>query len=98
MSASQKKFKGVATTVIAEEGVVKGVYHGTIVCQLREEGKLLVLNSGGWLTNTTKARMNAFSRQYCDGKYSVRQVKGEWIVTVLGQCDRPFADGMIIKL
>lgn len=48
------------------------------------------LNSGGFMTATTKQRMNEFSN------VSVSQKKGEWTVTANGK-DIPFKDGMVIK-
>lgn len=55
-------------------------YHATIVAKRDTNGRI-TLNSGGWRTNTTKARMNQALHHWGTGYY-VQQVKGEWLVGV----------------
>jgi hypothetical protein len=60
------------------------VLHQTAIVKYRRNGEI-VLNSGGWKTVTTKARMNEFS------PVSVRQSAGEWFANGI-----EFEDGMVI--
>lgn len=63
------------------------------------DGDTVTLNSGGWMTVTTKRKMcqaaNQFGLRFC-----VFQRKGEWYVNVrntansFGALDMPFFDGM----
>lgn len=66
-----------ATTVKVEQGVGRVTYHDTDVVVWNE--KIVTLNTGGWRTATTKARMNQTSNQFGLG-YQVYQEKGEWYI------------------
>lgn len=66
-------------------------YHDTNVVTVTPDNTI-ILNSGGWHSNTTKARFN----EYADS-VAVSQAKGLWTVyTAKGRY--PFADGMTITL
>tara|TARA_R110002012_G_scaffold316336_1_gene531167 strand:+ start:35 stop:352 length:318 start_codon:yes stop_codon:yes gene_type:complete len=53
----------------------------------------VVLDSGGWLTVTTKARMNEFT------DLSIYQDNYQWFVDgIVSNTSIPFADGMTIQL
>mgnify|MGYP005828582813 FL=1 len=53
----------------------------------------VVLDSGGWLTVTTKARMNEFT------DLSIYQDNYQWFVDgIVSNASIPFADGMTIQL
>ena len=54
----------------------------------------IVLNTGGWFTVTTKARMNQASCQYGLG-YRVNQNNGVWAVQYKGQTYQ-FVDDMCV--
>ena len=45
-------------------GVVHVYLHAT--CIARVYADHIVINSGGWRTNTTKSRLNAILREYCN--------------------------------
>ncbi len=77
-----KKVSGVATSVSTINGVTSVVYHNTTVVQF--DSKTITLNTGGWQTVTTKARMNQASSQFNLG-YGVSQVKGKWFVDFKGK-------------
>lgn len=72
-------------------GLIEVVYHKTPVVGYLSHGSI-VLNTGGWLTVTTKDRINQLS------PIPVFNVKGEWFVTVLheggGRCITPYRDGI----
>jgi len=81
--------------VFHEGGIVKVKLHNTYVFCMSENGTI-VLNSGGWQTNTTKTAINrAFSQLNIDGHIS--QVKGQWFVTFNGE-KYSFKDGMGLSL
>ena len=73
--------------------VLKVVYHNTEVVQVKED-RYVVLNTGGWYTNTTKRRMNQASRQYKLG-VSVYQSGFTWYVAI-GEDIMPYYDGIVI--
>lgn len=69
--------------------------HGTDILTFRPNGEV-VYNSGGWLTVTTKDRLNSFG---ADG-IRISQEAGRWSVYRIGHWDgalTDFYDGMTIK-
>ena len=60
----------VHTSVYTEDGYTRVVYHSTCVVKFNQDK--IILNSGGWYTQTTKNRMNQASSQYNLG-YQVYQ-------------------------
>ena len=90
--AQQSKLGTVATKVKKEGGVTGIKYHATNVVEFT--GTMIVLDSGGWRSATTKTRMNQASNQFNLG-YSVWQKSREWFVTFKGvTCE--FYDGMVL--
>jgi hypothetical protein len=89
----------VATSVFSEDGYTKVVYHQTVVCKWNEQE--IILDSGGWQTNTTKTRMNQASNQYALG-FQVFQRDFDWFVAFYDEgyfnenAVIEFDDGMII--
>ena len=81
------------TSVIMEDNVLLITYHSTIVVKVSDDE--LILNSGGYQTNTTKRRMNQASLQYQLG-FSVYQSDFCWYVAYNGDII-PFKDNMILK-
>lgn len=71
-----------ATTVRTEFGVGKlsVVYHSTEVVKVAMDGTV-TLNTGGWRTATTKARMNQAANEF-GLSFSVYQEKGDWFVAL----------------
>ena len=82
------------TKVTEADGMTCVKLHNTIV--VRFNASEVILNSGGWKTVTTKARMNQAANEY-NLPYQVYQDKGEWYVNVLDKTFT-FQDGMIIKI
>jgi hypothetical protein len=66
-------------------------YHSTEIVTYYSDGSVR-LNSGGWQTSTTKARINAFSPK----GINVWQQLGSWYVTTPNG-DFEFEDGMVIS-
>jgi len=73
-----------ATTVYVEDGWTVVRYHQTDVVRFREGGPI-ILNTGGYRTVTTKARMNQASNQFGLG-YQVTQNNFTWYVSYEDKC------------
>lgn len=85
-----------ATTVASNgDGSTAVTYHKTKVVVWNDQ--FITLNSGGYLTNTTKLRMNQAAVVHNLG-YSIAQTKGKWNVYTNHQWDHPmpFFDGMML--
>lgn len=92
--ASMQKVGRTATTIRTDAGVTRVRYHQTDVVQFTAD--VITLDSGGWRTATTKARMNQASHQFNLG-FRVYQERGVWWVWMLADGSRvAFADGMTI--
>lgn len=82
--AQNKVFRGVHTSVTRPTpNSIEGFYRGTKVASLTtfEDGlRTIYLNNGGWMTATTKLRMNQFAAEFCDNAFSVYQKDREWYV------------------
>lgn len=97
-------FKTKAATVVIDsspkaDGTETAViYHQTAVVKFATSGQVW-LNSGGWRTVTTKARMNQVSEYYGLG-FRVYQKGGKrnWFVTLPTGETVPFADGMSFQV
>ena len=65
------------TTIYHEGNHTCVKYHATDVVKFNDNE--IILNSGGWHTNTTKMRMNQTSRQF-GLRFNVYQKDFEWFV------------------
>lgn len=92
--AQQHQVGRTATTISTEDGETRVTYHSTAVVKFT--AKRVTLNSGGWMTATTKTRMNQASRQFGLG-YSVFQKMYVWYVRLPDGSGVPFEDGMTFK-
>ncbi len=68
-------------------------YHSTDVVKFNE--KKIILNNGGWRTNTTKNRINQTSNQFNLG-YNVFQKDFEWFIEYNGKVI-PFENNITLK-
>lgn len=91
--STYREFRGTATSLRSDNGWMIGRYHGTDV--IRWNDSVIILDSGGYQTTTTKRRMNAASIQFGLG-FIVFQKDFQWFVSV-GDRDLEFSDGMEIK-
>lgn len=93
--AQTQEFRGTARAIHTDaEGNKHFVYHRTAVVTKRTDGSI-VLDSGGWRTNTTRTAMNQASTQ--DGLgFQVYQRAKQWFVDMQGRT-LPFADGMVLS-
>lgn len=83
----------VATTVKYTGGYTVVTYHWTDIVKFNENE--IILDSNGWLTQTTKRRMNQTSWQF-DLGFSVYQKNNEWYVNYKGDT-LDFYDGITLK-
>jgi len=81
-----------ATSFYSENDFMVVQYHNTEV--VKWDDSKIILNSGGWKTVTTKARINQASFENNLG-ISVSQVDSNWYV-FKGSEVIPFTDGMTI--
>lgn len=79
--AQTKKLGTTATNVRTEGNRTIVRYRDTDVVSF--DDSIIELNTGGWFTNTTKARMNQASTQFALG-FHVYQEKKAWGVRVPG--------------
>lgn len=90
--SQQYKVGIVATTIhTTPEGEIQVIYHSTPVVSFTN--KAIILNHGGWMTATTKVRMNQASKQYSLG-YHVWQKNWDWFIDYKGKTI-PFDDRII---
>lgn len=85
--AQQYKVGKVATTVYKSEDSLEVRYHGTTVVRVEPNGRTALCH-GGWMTPTTKTRINQAANEYGLG-FNVYQKDHVWYVACDGQ-DRPW--------
>lgn len=90
--ANMYKIGTTATTVRTEDGYTIIRYHQTDVVKFNQDE--VILNTGGWWTVTTKARMNQASNQF-DLGFRVYQQNREWFVDYKGD-SIPFNDRELV--
>ena len=78
-----QKVRGTATSCICTNGLISVAYHKTVVVHADKNKGIIVLDTGGWKTATTKTRMNQASNEFGLG-YAVFQKRGEWFVNYKG--------------
>jgi len=82
-----------ATTISTTDRTTAIKYQNTDVVTFNSD--TITLNSDGWLTMTTKLRMNQASNQYNLG-YRVHQRAGEWLVDLPDGTRIDYKDNMTI--
>ena len=89
----QHKVGTTATTINCGDNSGQVKYHNTVVVEWTKD--TITLNSDGWLTATTKTRMNQTSQQF-DLFFSVWQKNHSWFVS-FKNVTVEFFDGMTLK-
>jgi hypothetical protein len=84
-------FKGNNKATLSADGKTSYVLHSTAIVTDTAEG--IILNSGGWMTPTTKNAMNEVGLML---GFHVRQLNKEWMVQYKGR-SIPFINGMILR-
>lgn len=93
LNGKDRKRVAVNTEIVRTSDHSIGVsLHGTVVVAFMADGAV-ALNSGGWRTVTTKARMNSALRGI--GAH-VAQKAGDWFVTLDRHSTHRFFDGYTI--
>lgn len=92
--AQTQTFRGTARTIVTIDGKRYYSYHRTAVVIVDTKADTIRLDSGGWLTVTTKTAMNQVSNQDELG-FRVFARDGDWFVSWMGR-DIPFRDGMTL--
>jgi hypothetical protein len=92
--AQTGRVSGVATKVKKSGDDITVKYHDTDVVKATKTK--IILDTGGWFTNTTKTRMNQASNEYGLG-YNVYQKGGKWFVDYYGETI-PFAGKKTLTL
>ena len=85
------------TAIYHSDGYTCIRYHSTEVVKFNDDE--IILNSGGWQTNTTKSRMNKVSDAFQLG-FRVSQRQHEWFVDYFANeigDTYSFNDGMILE-
>lgn len=93
MTAATLTGNEVATSIRHDDGATIVRYHSTDVVTVR--GNEITLDSGGWMTVTTKRRMNQAARTF-GLPFSVYQRRGEWFVEYNGET-KAYHDGMTLR-
>src|SRR5574341_570926 len=91
--AQTQQFRGTARNIVTVNGARYYTYHRTAVVIVNPD-KTIRLDSGGWLTVTTKRAMNQASAQEELG-FHVFAKDSDWFVRWQGR-DMPFRDGMLL--
>lgn len=89
-----------ATTIATVDGVTIVTYHRTQVVRWIQGADTVILDHGGWMTLTTKTRMNQAANQF-GLPYHVYQKDYEWYVTVTyadGTTDDLLFDGRTVTV
>lgn len=89
LQVERQYFRDARSTTLykGEDGFTTLVYHSTEVVKFSDEK--IILNTGGWKTATTKARMNAMAHAF-DLGFSVFQKDWNWFIKFKGKTI-PFA-------
>lgn len=88
---STNKLGTHATTVTMDGDTVIVTYHNTNIVKVSPDK--IILDSGGWFTQTTKRRMNQASEQFNLG-FRVYQNKGKWFAKLNDRISQ-FQDGVL---
>lgn len=91
--SQQTKIGKHATNIYTEDGFTRVRYHSTEVVKFNE--REIILNSGGWSTNTTKTRINQAAATFALDIYVFQKAFQWFVVTDNGIV--PFIDGMVIS-
>ena len=93
MSQTNRISKNNTKIVRNDDGSTSVFLHGTEIVKIWNSGEI-TLNSGGWMTVTTKARMNQVSNEW-NLHFQVFQTKNVWFVSTPSDVLK-FKDGMSI--
>ena len=87
------RFRNTAT--YSDNSTTKVILYSTKIVEWNHNRDSIILNNGGWMTVTTKRRMNQVAEQF-DLGFTVYQKDFEWYVVLNGQT-LPFENGMELR-
>ena len=87
-------FKRSNSEVVAEDGKVKLYLHGNLIAHKDLFSDKVVVSSSGWLTNTTKSRLNALLDYGSYGCYIYQQNFAWYVALTNSEIKIPFEDNM----
>ena len=83
------------TAIYSDNGTIKVILYSTKIVEWNHNRDSIILNNGGWMTVTTKRRMNQVAEQF-DLEFTVYQKDFEWYVVLNGQT-LLFGNGMELR-
>ena len=83
------------TTIYNDNGTTKVILYSTKIVEWNHNRDSIILNNGGWMTVTSKRRMNQVAEQF-DLGFTVYQKDFEWYVVLNGQT-LLFENGMELR-
>ena len=100
MNCNQKS-GNTETRVRQDDSKIVDVFlHGNLICSYDPtfyDNQKVKLNSAGWMTKTTKERLNAILHLHTNGQVRIKQVRGKWIVSDNRTgAEINFYDGMVV--
>lgn len=69
--------------------------HSNLIARFNLRSRELMVTSAGWLTNTTKERLNGILSKF---GFGIFQKKGEWFLSDKKGAVVPFVDGMTLEV
>jgi hypothetical protein len=87
----QSQVGKVATTILTVDGYIVVVYHSTPIVSFNADR--IILDHGGWMTETTKRRMNQAANQFGLG-FQVYSRNFSWYASFNGQ-EIPLEDSVV---
>ena len=100
MNCNQKE-GNTETRVRQDDSKIVDVFlHGNLICSYdptHYENQKVKLFSAGWMTKTTKERLNAILHLHTNGQVRIVQVRGKWLVRDnRTNVEINFYDGMVV--
>ena len=83
------------TAIYSDNGTTKVILYSTKIVEWNHNRDSIILNNGGWMTVTTKRRMNQVAEKF-DLGFTVYQKDFEWYVVLNGQT-LPFENGRELR-
>lgn len=100
MNCNQKEGNTETRVRLDDSKIVDVFLHGNLICSYDPtfyENQKVKLFSAGYLTKTTKERLNAILHLHTNGQVRIKQVRGKWIVSDNRTgAEINFYDGMVI--
>ena len=83
------------TAIYSDNGTIKVILYSTKIVEWNHNRDSIILNNGGWMTVTTKRRMNQVAEQF-DLGFTIYQKDFDWYVVLNGQT-LLFGNGMELR-